>query len=63
MLSGLGFVVLGALAWVCLYSSLRFISPMKYVCDVVAVLCLYAMTRLLKLMIATVKDVWRNPIQ
>lgn len=62
VLGGMGFVLLGAFTWLCLYCSLRFVSPMKYVCDLLALLFLYAMVRLLAVMVTIVKDVWRNPI-
>jgi hypothetical protein len=60
-LAGMAFMVLAGFAWLCLYCSFRFTSPMKYVCVVLVALFLYPMTRLFQFMVATVKDIWYNP--
>jgi hypothetical protein len=60
-LAWMAFVVLCGVAWLCLYCSTRFISPMKYVCALFVVLLLYPMTRLVRFMAVTVKDIWHIP--
>jgi hypothetical protein len=60
-LAGMAFVVLSGFVWLCLYCSFRFISPMKYVCELIVVLLLYPMARLFQFMVVTVKDIWYNP--
>ncbi len=60
-LAGVTFMVLAGIAWLCLYCSFRFISPMKYICALIVVLLLYPMALLFQFMVASVKDIWYNP--
>jgi hypothetical protein len=60
-LAGVTFVVLSAFAWLFLYCAFRFISPMKYVCVLLALVVFYPMALLLRFIVATVKDIWQNP--
>jgi len=60
-LTGMAFMVLAGLAWLCLYCSMRFTSPMKYICALFVALLFYPMFRLFQFIVATVKDIWYNP--